>query len=99
MAWDDAIDPQSIQEPATLGELHKRMLKGFRLLFSRPVLRGKAVGAGSTQIAHGQRSGIPRFATVTPRTAVAVGVSAIDATYVYVEAASACTVDILLEMI
>jgi hypothetical protein len=99
MAWDDAIDPQSIQEPATLGELHKRMLKGFRALFARPVLKGKAAGTGTTAIAHGQRTGIPRFATVTARTAVAVGCSSIDATYVYVEAASACTVDILLEML
>lgn len=98
MAWDDAIDPQSLQEPATLGELHKRMLKAFRLLFTRPLLKGKDVGVGTTAIAHGQRTGIPRFATVTARTAVAVGCSAIDSTFVYVEAASACTVDVLLEM-
>jgi hypothetical protein len=98
MAWDDGIDPLSLLEPATLGELHKRMVKGLRRL-QPVVLAAASVGTGVTQIAHGQRGGIPRWVGVTPQSAVAVGQpQKADATFIYLQAASACVVDIVLVM-
>ncbi len=97
MAWDDAIDPLSLQEPSGVPELHKRMVKGLRQRIP-VVLKNRSIGTSVTQIAHGQRS-IPRFVTVTPQAAVAVGQpTPADGTFIYLIAATACVADIALEM-
>jgi hypothetical protein len=99
MAWEDAIDALSLQAPADLSELHLRLVKGLRE--SRPRYRTFDVGTTETIVAHGQKI-IPRFVTLTPRGAAAVAVGQTkkpDAQNLYLIAATACTVDIRMDLI
>ena len=97
MAWDDGIDPLSLQPVAGVDELQKRMVKGLRARVP-VVLKNRSIGTSLTQIAHGQRS-IPRWVGITPQSAVAVGQpTPPDGTFIYLIAATACVADIALEM-
>jgi hypothetical protein len=97
MAWEDAIDALSLQAPTDLGELHLRLVKGLREL--RPRYKTFDVGVTETIVAHGQSS-IPRFVTLTPRGAIAVGESrAADARNLYLIAAAPVTVRIRMDMV
>lgn len=61
------------------------------------LITGVEVGTSETGIQHGQRS-VPKAVLVCPRGAVAAGRGPTppDATFIYLIAASACTVDVLV---